>query len=363
MGLAQRLLKRLVLATGLCWALALPAADPVSVQVVGRSSSGGPLQLMVSGIWPDACPPRPDGVEIGEALAGDTLPVRIRLRIPSPGCVKQATAFALPVAVGESGWKQPVRIRLHTELLRPDGSTTTLAFNLIEVGLLPSLQPESGFWWSERGGEHERGGPGQAILIEPQADRLGATVMGYGSGGEPEWYFGSGQLRRQSAGLTLMRLSGGSGPLADYRPPTEAEEIGTLWLELHSAARATAWFVQPAIDGGITVQPYSMVRFRLGDWTAPAWSGRWLLEFEGETPRVLALMPAAAAARPQFLVAEDGSRLLCEGDPERPNSPPVLCRLEDAEQRPLAAFGDIGLHRLRGFHAGGGEASLSRLPD
>jgi hypothetical protein len=364
MGLAERLLKRLVVAAGLCWTLPLHAADPVQVQVVGRAQIGAPLQLMVSGIWPDACPPRLDAVEMQEAEPGTALPVLVRLHAAEGGCMKQATAFAVPVEIGNGGWKQPVRIRLLTELLQRDGGTITLAFNLIEVGLLPPLLPEAGFWWSERGGDHERGGPGQAILIEPQGDRLGATVMGYGPGGAPEWYFGSGQLRRQSAGLGLMRLAGGAGPLADYRPPAEAEEMGMLWLELHGGARATAWFVQPSAAGGVTVQPYSMVRFRLGDWTTSAWSGRWLLELEGETPRVIELKPALeAGVAPHLVAGADGSRLSCEGDAKRPNSPPSLCRLEDARQRPIAAFTDIGLNRLRGFHAGGGEASLARLPD
>ncbi len=346
-------------------ALANPlAAASLELQAVpGTLRPGIAPRFALAGSWDGPCPPK----VAGQRAAGRDL--AIELEAADEGCGDApAASFRLTSASGWDGQAEfdtPGVLRVRVERRRPDGAPQLLAFRLFEYGKLTRRLPEAGFWWSERGGAFETGGPGLALLLEPQWPQLGATVMGYDADGQPEWLFGAGTLAAHTAHVPLQRLSGGRGPFDGYRQPQASQDEAALWLELGSAARATAWFVRDADGGGIELRPMSLVRFRFGESASTALGGRWLLDGLEEAPRALQLRPAdGPATATAFVLIEDrlALRLECSLDPGRPNSPPTHCRLFDAEGVARVQFDDIGLDRMHGLDDSGRPVTALRLP-
>lgn len=346
-------------------ALANPlAAAALELRAVpGTLRPGSAPRFALAGGWDGPCPPR----VAGQRAAGRDLVIELAAGSERCGDAP-ASAFRLTSA---SGWEGEADfatrgvLRVRVERRRSDGTPQLLAFGLFEYGQLTRRLPEPGFWWSERGGAFETGGPGLALLLEPQWPQLGATVMGYDADGQPEWRFGTGTLAAQTAQVPLQRLSGGRGPFEAYRQPQDSREEAALWLELESAARATAWFVRSVDGGGIDLRPMSLVRFRFGESASSALAGRWLLDGLEEAPRALHLRPGdGAATGTGFVLIEDrlALRLECSLDPARPNSPPTRCRLLDAEATALVEFDDIGLDRMHGLDEARRPVTALRLP-
>lgn len=340
------------------WASLATAVDPdeVSVKVVGKAQSGSAAKLLLSGIWPVACTPELDAAQI------DGRDLNLRLRVSASGCLPRPTAFTLLVEHPDLVWPEPSVLRARLERVSPQGEAQLIGFRLIEVGNPDRVEPETGFWWNERGSEFDTAGPGQSILIEPQGNRLGVAVMGYDQQQDSTWYFGAGPLQQRSSEIRLLTLSGGSGPLQDYRQPEAARPAASLWLEFESSSRATAWFVVPTPLGGVELRPQSLVRFRFGDIAAQSWEGLWVVE--GKHGSLMAAKFSLADTRPDGFILIDAVNQLwldCLLPPERPNSPPSRCQLLGAEGESLGQFDDIGLGRMIGSDEHGGTLTAVRM--
>jgi len=343
-------------------AMALPGqaqaedADGVSITVVGKAQSGKAARLMLSGIWPVACTP-----ELDSALI-EGRDLQLRLRVPGSGCLPRATAFTLLVDHPDLAWPDDGVLRTRLERVDAQGEVQLIGFRLIEIGTPSRVLPETGFWWNEKGGEHDTGGPGQSILIEPQGSRLGVAVMGYGTNNDSAWFFGAGPLQQRSSQVRLLTLSGGGGPLQDYRQPDAAQPAASLWLEFENSSRATAWFVVPSARGGIELRPQSLVRFRFGETAAQAWEGLWVIE--GSTGELRAANFSLADSRADGFVLLDAANQLwldCSLPEGRPNSPPSHCHLLGVEDEPLGRFDDVGLDRMQGASRQGSGLSAVRM--
>lgn len=339
----------------------LPAAaaqeDEVSVKLIGKAQSGAPAKLLVSGMWPVACTPELDDAQI------DDRDLRVRLRVAGSGCLPRPTAFTLLVEHRDLVWPDTRVLRLHLERADAKGEVKLIGFRLIEIGSPERVVPETGFWWNERGGEFDTAGPGQSILIEPQGDRLGVAVMGYGDDQSSTWYFGAGPLQQRSSEVRLLTLNGGGGPLRDYRQPDIASPAATVWLEFQSSSRAIAWFVVPEPHGAVTLRPQSLVRFRFGDTAPQAWEGLWIIESKDGLLRA-ADFSLADSREDGFVLIDSANQLWldCSLQAARPNSPPHRCQLLGIDDEPLGQFDDVGLGRMHGSDRGGSSMSAVRIP-
>jgi hypothetical protein len=357
-SLGTRITRLLLAVALLCASTLLLAAqdDELSVKVVGKAQSGAAARLLVSGIWPVACTPELDATE----LRGQDLTVR--LRVTATGCLPQATAFTLLVEHPSLEWPEAQVLRLRLERVDAQGDVHLIGFRLIEVGSPERVNPETGFWWNERGGEFDTAGPGQSILIEPQGDRLGVAVMGYAKDRRSTWYFGAGPLQQRSSEVSLLTLDGGGGPLQDYRQPDDASPAAALWLEFHNASRATAWFVIDSQHGGIELRPQSLVRFRFGDGAPQSWEGLWVVESTSGKLLAANFVLADSQAGGFVLVDADNQLWLdCVLSVERPNSPPEYCDLLGVDDEPIGRFHDVGLGRMLGKHADGDRLNAVRM--
>ncbi|MCB1559830.1 MAG: hypothetical protein KDI75_01825 [Xanthomonadales bacterium] len=255
------------------------------------------------------------------------------------------------------------RIRLYDHG-DPGGARRLLGFQLVEIGRYPLAvaRPETGFWWVESGGDFGGDSQGMGLSIERQGDLISASVMGYDADGEPEWLMGAGEIEGSIAEIALTRFQGGRGPFETSLSPGNASIAGKLDLQFLDPARAIAWFSRPTTEGGISLQPMSLVRFRFDSDPAAAWLGRWILLPEHPDGK-------NASSLPQLIEFDDTSQhmggfslidgkhgfvLACEQDAARPNSPPVRCVLNSADGKPLADFGSIAVNSLSGWETGSG---------
>ena len=330
--------------------LAAPAAGAIRVlPPSGMVPVNAPLQLMLQGVWPTRCTPEVRAVE----QSGDD--VTLVLASPAAACLPGRQQFSTRVRASEGRPIQPTRagtMRVRVMVAERDGSQSLHGFAVIRVGDPPDIEPENGMWWSERSGGDASRGPGIAVQLELQGETLGATILGYGDDQSPEWLFGAAPLAGNLAELDLLRLSGGHGPFGGYRPPTEAAIAGTLWVELHGAARATLWWVTPEPDGRIELESMPIVRFKFGEDATHPWAGRWYIAQSRRSSTEPGLLLRYVQTTPLDhgfqLVAASGHVLACSSDPLRPDSPPSRCTLADATGQPVAVFDDVALQRMEG---------------
>jgi hypothetical protein len=351
----------LLMLTAMAAFCALPAvaaqADEVSVKLVGKAKSGAPVKLLVSGMWPVACTPELDDARL------ENHDLRVRLRVDASNCLPKPTAFTLLVEHPALNWPVANVLRMHLERADAKGEIRLIGFRLIEIDSPERVVPETGFWWNERGGEFDTAGPGQSILIEPQGDRLGVAVMGYGDDLSSAWFFGAGPLQHRSSEVRLLTLNGGSGPLRDYRQPDIASPAATVWLEFQSSSRAVAWFVVAEPHGGVTLRPQSLVRFRFGDTAPQAWEGLWIIESKDGLLRA-ADFALADSGDEGFVLIDSANQLWldCSLQADKPNSPPRRCDLLGTDDEALGQFDDVGLGRMHGKDRGGNIMSAVRIP-
>jgi hypothetical protein len=320
---------------------ALAAAPQIEVWPPAPDA-GTAVRVKVRGEWPDGCVPA-----ITDArLQGRDIVLRAE---PRPGpCGKDAQAFetgteTLPLDRLKLAGNGVHRIRF-VVAGGPDQPGVLHAFRLFYVGNSPDpgFVPETGFWWPERGGEFDRAGPGLGAQMEVQSGTLSLSVYGFSAAGEPAWSLGAAPMRGHVAEVELSRLSHGAGPFDLYRAPSQIVTQGSAHVELVSPSRATLWFVQSgAEDGGLKLQPVSMVRFRFAQEPAEAWRGRWVVLAERDDGYPTQRIDFSRLVRKKdgfMLLDADGEyRLRCVADAARPNSPPTRCSLRYASGDVLEA--------------------------
>ena len=259
-------------------------------------------------------------------------------------------------------------MRLRFELRDdPVAAPTLLAFELASIGgqniaTAPNIDPETGFWWGEPGGEFEQAVPGMGAQIERQGGTVAVSFTGYGDNGKPEWMFGASPFSGRFSDLAMTRLEGGRGPFGGNVRPAEAAAVGRLQIEWLTSARAVFWFSRANADGrGIDLQPLSMVRFDFGQHPGLSWTGQWRFEGAAASKAIeLEFVEVLLDDNGFTLISKAGENLTCESAPNRPQSPPVVCEFEHTDGR-IWRFDDVGLARLQGSDEDGGVARAMQL--
>jgi len=330
----------------LLWASASGGAAAASdtqlaVRVADDRSS---LQVEFRGAWPRNCVPRAGSIR----MTGRD--VYFQLAESEATCSGQAVPLLLrSEPLGLSGLDGDDALRIH---VLGNRSGHTLGFALASLGGTRSiLRPESGLWWPETGGEFESGGPGLGVQVEVQDDTLAVNLSGYDEVGRPTWWFGAVPMASRHSLLELNSLHGGSGPFDPYAAPKTVDTGGLLHIEWLGPARAVFWFTRKHPDGpGIELRPVSMTRFAFGTRPGESWQGEWLLlraaAEGGSRAEVLQLAWVEGSTEGFELASEQGHRLQCERNPQRPDSPPTRCSLLSGGLEPVTEFSDIGLERL-----------------
>ena len=342
------------------WPLAAIAATP-DIEVRPRyPTSAMPVLIELVGHGSDVCAPQQATLDANGRDISITLDHGDRCKAASNG-------YRLP-ARAEKGMARWVgngvhRIRLYDQG-GPGASRRLLGFQLVDVGQYPlePSRPETGFWWVESGGDFGGDSQGMGLSIERQGELISVSVMGYDADGEPEWMKGAGEIEGSLAEIALTRFQGGRGPFEASLSPGNASVAGKLDLQFLDPARAIAWFSRPSPEGGISLQPMSLVRFRFDSDPASAWLGRWILlperlesENASSLPRLIEFSETSQHLGGFSLIdGKSGFTLLCEQDAARPNSPPVRCVLNDRDGKQLADFGSIAVNSLSGWEIGNG---------
>jgi hypothetical protein len=320
--------------------------------------AGTRVRYEVRGEWPDACVPELDSIRVEDRE------IVLHAMLPAARCVGEARPFVLSSDSLPGAPQKIVANGIHHvrfEVSRSPGAEPELhGFRLLYAGNNPDPEfvPETGFWWPERGGNFDRGGPGIGMQLEVQASILSMSVFGYAEQGAATWYFGAGALTGHTAHIPLSVLQGGAGPFEAYAAPKSIDPAGSVLLELLSPSRVVMWFVRAAPNGrGLLREPMSMVRFRFSA-SAESWLGRWVLiaeEGDAAPTRRIDFVRVERHGDDFALVDASGShRLSCDVDPGRPNSPPAACRLVTSGSTELDVdFSDIALNELRGWNGSG----------
>ncbi len=308
-------------------------------------------QIEVIGDWASGCPPLLDGVEV----LGNQITVSAKTdsnrctAAPGPYQIRaEFPAGSKSLAAGET-------VRLRFELRDdPLNDPRLLAFELASIGDAEEtdaaiIDPETGFWWGEPGGEFDHAGPGIGAQIERQGGTLAVSFSGYGESGQPEWMFGAAAFSGQTSDIALTRLEGGRGPFGGYVGPANAAAVGRLQIEWLTSARAVFWFSRASVGGhGIDLQPISMVRFDFGQHPGLSWIGHWRLESSVRSkpiePEFVDILPDDSGFT---LISKTGESLTCESAPNRPQSPPAVCEFEHSDGS-IWHFEDVGLGRMQG---------------
>jgi len=337
-------------ASVLLLASGIAAADIARIGLV-RVTEGELPQIEIHGDWASGCAPVLDGVSaVGNQIT-------VSAKTDSNRCSAAPGPYQLraELPTGSKSFAAGEVVRLRFELRDdPVSEPRLLAFELVSVGGAedvdaPAIDPETGFWWGEPGGEFDHAGPGIGAQIERQGGTLAVSFSGYGETGKPEWMFGASAFSGRRTDIALTRLEGGRGPFGGYVGPADAESVGRLQIEWLTSARAVFWFSRVDAEGrGIDLQPISMVRFDFGQQPGLSWNGRWRFENVGDgKPLEIEFVDMLLEDDEFTLISKAGETLTCASALDRPQSPPVACELEHLDGRTWR-FEDIGLARLQG---------------
>ena len=331
-------------------ASAAAMADSTRISLV-RVVEGELPQIQINGDWASGCPPLLDGV------SADGNQITISAKTDSNRCTAEPGPYQIraELPAGSKSFATGEIMRLRFELRDdPLAEPSLLAFELVSVGgadaaTAPEIDPETGFWWGEPGGEFDHAVPGMGAQIERQGGTVAVSFTGYGDAGKPEWMFGASPFSGRISDIALTRLEGGRGPFGGYAGPAAAAAVGRLQIEWLTSARALFWFSRATADGrGIDLEPLSMVRFDFGQHPGLSWMGQWRFQSESTSKAIeLEFIDFLLDENTFTLISKAGESLTCENAPTRPQSPPVACELDHPDGRTWR-FEDVGLGRLQG---------------
>lgn len=242
------------------------------------------------------------------------------------------------------------------------GTRSLAAFQLVDTGVSASIEPESGFWWSQASADAGPASRSTGISLETQGDQIAISLYGFTDSGSATWYFGSAHVHGRTAVVPLVELANGD-PLFS---PTGSEPIAQsgprLEIEFLAPTRARAWLVrqQDGVDTAVRILSLSRARFAAGD-ASSSWNGRWVLVADDESaPRQFEFAaPTRQDADAFHLVDGSGHTSLdCRGNGT--GALPDLCTLS-AGTEVLADFDRIGLDRLEGRQGNGAGVRLIRV--
>lgn len=100
-------------------------------------------------------------------------------------------------------------------------------------GLLPSLEPETGWWWSPEE-------PGRGFIIEHSGAQLVIGALAYEADGRAAWYLSSGTMHCGSEFNGMLAAYGGGQTLnGRFRRPTATRDVGRIGIRFLSPTQAT----------------------------------------------------------------------------------------------------------------------------
>ncbi len=343
-----------------------PVDNDLDVRLVAASEVAPqwPPDLIVEGMWPDACLPS----LLRTRVVDHDIDIYLRSEIRT--CAQVQTAFQLKLnLVREARLDQLglgiYRVRLF--LAHDKGNNELIAFRLLRSGGDDRRsRPESGFWWSVPTANNVPALPGNGLSIEQQGDILAVTWLSYESGA-PTWYFGSQTMSGKIARIALSRMVGGGEAFAGPNAAPEIEPGLAINIEFLTPAHANAWLVrgQPGTARAIEVQDLNLARLPFAEGhPGKGWQGDWaLIVGNSVDARIIELVTLATADAETFRVSDPlGSiNLQCRLDDVGGHPVASFCSLTDGASV-LADFDQVGLDRLAGQNADGTPARLVRLP-
>ena len=361
--------------TLLCLSLLFPAqagARDARIELIERALAPGErFDLRISDTWPNGCVPELESVQV----LGQDIWVLARESVDLQRACTQAlrdysidtrTLGSAQLRLARSGLQ-----RVHYAV-RAGAELRIRAFDLIGMGGSAEPPPtlESGFWWAEPAAEGvpTHAGPGIGLALERQGGIQSAVLYGYDEAGAPEWILGSGGLVDGAWRMNISRLSGGSGPRAPYRRPSDAVALGQLLLEPLGPARARVWLVYSgSAAADLDLRSFTVVRFGFAGSPEQTWRGRWLL-----LPAADANGQSLARELDFEIVRRDDTgfiledpvaqaRLSCEHPANRAERLPSVCYLQVTGEDTAWEFDQLGLRRLEGHDASGAAVRLLSL--
>jgi hypothetical protein len=329
---------------------------------------GQPLQLKVSGTWPNTCGPRflPPSVEGGN--------IDLALQQTDSICGDALTPYSQIVDLSNiaPGFPMARDYRVRLWLRNVGVAQQLLAFRVIDVQAsgTRSIDPEPGFWGADMAGEFQTSGTGIGFLLERQANSLAMTANTYQLSGGATWYLSAGPFIGSVYHGDLLRSVGGQPLWGTYRGPQGVDPAGLLTMEFLSDSEAILWFAK-AFDEGILapldLMPISVRRLNFayepdGRGLAGAWSYTSSVFTSRVTPTVYEFVYVASRSTPASAVLADtarGAELLCNNDLARRDGPPRSCRLL-INGSEVARFDNNSLNKLSG-KGGPDNVALIRL--
>lgn len=320
--------------------------------------------LSISGQWPTQCPPTL------QTVALDGADLRVDARSVLGLCERRAMPFSIELdpALALNRALLPPDV-YHVSFFAADGAQATpklRAFSLVDrsLGSRAPIVPETGFWWST--GATQANADRTVLSIEAQQGQLSTALMTYDGAGQAVWYFGSAPYAGRVANLSMVRLSGGSGPFSAVASQPHGDSTLTLDLQFLTSAHLHAWLSRPRNDGSLDLQHVDLVRLPLAEAAdGQAWQGDWVLVIDGTdaSPQRLNLNEYQVLDATHFQLSDSSSAsvLLCSRDPAHPEWPPASCSLRQISSSSDADFTSVAISRMDGQRHDGAAVHLLRV--
>jgi len=340
-------------------AAAADASLRVRFETAGLSSRQPSSSIAIYGRAPANCTPKIERVD----AAGVDLSVE--LHASRSGCDKaHPSPFALRVDTTNMAGTpllrgQVYRLRVYSDA---DGTRSLAAFQLVDTDLSASIEPESGFWWSQASAETGPASSSTGISLESQGDQIAISLYGFAESGSATWYFGSAHVRGRTAVVPLVELANGDPLFSPTGSPPTAQSGPRLEIEFLAPTRARTWLVRQQDGVGTEVRMLSLSRMRFSpSETSASWNGRWVLVADDETaPRQFEFSTAARQDADAFHLVDGSANASLDCRSNSAGTLPDLCTLSDGADV-LADFDRVGLDRLVGRQANGAAVRLIRV--
>jgi hypothetical protein len=346
-------------------ALVAGAAAPAiaGVMHVGLESAFAPAtaahRIAIEGSAPVGCVPKVSRILL------DGVDISVELTAPSTGCKQGKVLFHLTAdAAATAGLRvlPPAVYRVHIY----SGSATAahlVAFTLIDTSPASSApEPESGFWWTQQGGDNATAA-GTGMNLEVQDNQLAGSLLGFADSGASTWYFGSTTMAGRVARIPLVQLANGEEWFSAIGTQPDVNPGPRLEIEFLSPTRARAYLVRTEDDGDVQVRPLTLSRSAFA--TGPAgtsWVGRWvLIPEDGGTTRLFDFAAPTHRDGERFRLVDAANDAVLDCRLVAGTQQADACTLS-AAAAPVADFDQVGFDHFSGHGANGAPVQLLRVP-
>ncbi len=309
--------------------------------------------LWLSGSWPNRCLPELLSAEVDGAR------LDVLTRSSTANCAETPTRFELPVSASTA---LPPNLQIHWRHQTGEDPPALLGFRLFAVAGTERLQPDSGWWWAQPGGEHDTGGPGTGMTVDVQQGLATIITQAFDESGHPEWQLASGSLNGNVFNGPLYLFRGGQTLSGDYRQADIYASNAEISILFQNHTAATVWFSQRRGDSlldPIELRPLSMVRYIMNP---PMFNrlliGNWLVMPAKPVPGWPDSQRIGIHALRQLddghieLLSAGGDIVgYCENPSLNEEHPPEACHFSGLDAYGEVTFKTIGYDRWRGHTA------------